>query len=434
MRTMIPFLFSVLALFLLTSCLKDDCSHTKAFIQYAPVYLSQQEFEAPAELRTPREMQNTGIIFSYRKFLLVNEFQKGIHVIDNHNPTKPVSIGFIEIPGNTHFTIRNDILYANKLEDLLAIDVSDMDQPIQVNRLKDLFQNDQIRHTDAGILAYYENTYDTITVDCNDYRYASILFRNNDGLFFERGGSQTKTDFQFTYSNAASASAESSKAPATMGVGGSMARFTTIYDRLYILSNHLLETVDISIGIHPKEMGDIPIQFNAETIFPFEGHLYIGTTNGMHIYAVSESGLPEHLSTVAHIQSCDPVISDGEYAYVTLRGGTECGGFTNQLEAYNIQNVLEPKLIQQYPMENPHGLTKVGNYLYICEGQSGWKMIESHLPNSFTTRKVNGNHPAYDVLVTIQETLLFVGDRGIYQYALNGEVPKLLSELEIVNP
>src|SRR5690606_23734313 len=156
--------------------------------------------------------------------------------------------------------------------------------------------------------------------------------------------------------------------PVTLGVGGSMARFTTMGDRLYILSDFSLETVDISSGQNPEKMGTTDITFNAETIYPFGNYLYIGTTNGMHIYSISATGIPEHVSATGHLQSCDPVIADDSYAYGTLRGGTECGGFTNQLDVYDLENQMSPKLIQTYPMEHPHGLTKIGDYLYVCEG------------------------------------------------------------------
>lgn len=434
MKAVNYFYSSLILLFLMNSCVKDECNQSKEFIRYTPVYITQAEFDAPVEYESVRPMENTGTIYSYGHYIFVNEFQKGIHIIDNREPAQPRPLGFIDIPGNTHFAIREDILYANKMEDLVAIDVSDIDQPVQVNRLKNLFQLNRAQVTNEGKLVYYENTHEIIKVDCNDYRYSSVMFSFEDGLFFNQNAPKLGFDYSFAQPNLSFAAAEQSRAPATMGVGGSMARFTTIGDRLYILSDFLLETVDISTGKDPKPMGNIPISFTAETLFPFGSHLYIGTTNGMHIYSVASSGLPEHVSTTAHIQSCDPVISDGKYAYVTLRGGTPCGGITNQLEAYDIEDPFNPQLIQEFAMDNPHGLTKVDNFLYVCEGTGGWKKIKSNLPGSFKTEQANKSHSAYDVLLTPQNTLLFVGSRGIYQYDLNGNNPKLISELEFEMP
>ncbi|MBY5960224.1 hypothetical protein KUV50_18885 [Membranicola marinus] len=434
MKTINYLLITITGLFFAGSCVKDKCTQTKEFTHYAPVYITQAEYDAPVEYESVRPMENTGTIFAYGDYIFVNEFQKGIHIVDNQEPAHPKPLGFIDIPGNTHFTIRQDVLYANKMEDLVAIDVSHVEQPQQVNRLKGVFQLNRAQTSSEGIVAYYENTHEVVELDCNDYRYSSVMFAFEDGVFVDQGGFNSRMDYAFATPNLSAAAESSSKAPGTLGVGGSMARFTTIQDRLYILSDFLLETVDISTAKKPAKMGNIPIRFTAETIYPFGSHLYIGTTNGMHIYSVSDAGLPEHVSTTAHIQSCDPVISDGSYAYVTLRGGTPCGGTTNQLEAYDVEDPFNPALLQTFPMENPHGLTKVGDFLYVCEGNGGWKKIKSNLPGPFSTTLTNTNHSAFDVLLTPRGTLLFVGKSGIYQYSLEGKNPNLISKLEITLP
>lgn len=434
MKTIIYLCTTLLGILVLQSCVKDECTHTQQFTHYEPVYLTQAQFDAPAEYTTARTMENTGTIYAYGRYLFVNEFQRGIHIIDNQNPASPQVQGFIDIPGNTHFTIKNDVLYANKLEDLVAINISDINHPQQVNRLEDVFQLHRAQTNHEGILAYYETTNEELEVDCNDHRYNTVMFSFDDRLFFNTNSFRAGADFAFAAVNNASAVAESSRAPATIGVGGSMARFTTMGNHLYVLSDYSLETIDISSSHQPVKQGTTDISFVAETIYPFGEYLYIGTTNGMHIYSVADSGHPEYISTAAHLQSCDPVIADGSYAYVTLRGGTECGGFTNQLEAYDIKDPFNPALIQIFPMDNPHGLTKVGDYLYVCEGPGGWKKIKSNLPNQFSTVLTNSSHSAFDVLVTPQSTLLFVGRKGIYQYDLSGNEPTFSSEIEFELP
>lgn len=426
---------TILGLFTMHSCVKDTCVHTKKYLHYEPVFITQEEFDAPAEYTLARPMENTGTIYAYGSYIFVNEFQRGIHIIDNHNPQSPNVKGFIEIPGNTHFTVKSNMLYANKLEDLVVLDITNVDQPLQVNRISDVFQLHRAQSSDQGILAYYESTDEAIEIDCNDQRYNSLIFSFNDRLFFDFEAFTPSANLQFAAVNNAKAVVESGNSPSTIGVGGSMARFTTFGEYLYVLSDHSLETIDITTPDQPVKHASTNVAFTAETIYPFEGHLYIGTTNGMHIYNVSHSGTPEFVSTTAHIQSCDPVISDGEYAYVTLRGGTECGGFTNQLEAYDIQNPFTPTRVQIFPMDNPHGLTKVGDYLYICEGPGGWKKVKSNLPGQFTLEQTNSSHSAYDVLVTPQFTLLIVGSKGIFQYSMDGvNNPQLISQVEFVLP
>src|SRR5690625_585951 len=183
LSTSLILLFSIFLL--VTACLKDDCRHFKSYIEYQPVLIDQKSFDAPAAWGAAQEMDNTGIVYSYGKYILVNEFQKGIHILDNENPEKIHPVGFIDIPGNTHFTIRNQILYANKMEDLLVIDISSAEHPVQVNRIGEVFPHNQSRVTHDGIIAYYEKTEKIREIDCNDHRYSSRIFTDQHQVFLE---------------------------------------------------------------------------------------------------------------------------------------------------------------------------------------------------------------------------------------------------------
>ncbi|MCU0396060.1 MAG: hypothetical protein MUF29_09120, partial [Chitinophagaceae bacterium] len=116
--------------------------------------------------------------------------------------------------------------------------------------------------------------------------------------------------------------------------------------------------------------------WDIETIFPFEQYLFLGSQTGMYIYDISNKDNPVQKSRFAHARVCDPVVSDGQYAYVTLRNGTQCGGFTNQLDVVNIQNISSPALVKSYPLTNPHGLSVDGNLLLICDGADGLRVLD----------------------------------------------------------
>ncbi len=61
-----------------------------------------------------------------------------MHIIDNQNPADPQNIGFIEIPGNVDIAIKENILYADSYVDLVAIDISDINNPTEVDRVEDV--------------------------------------------------------------------------------------------------------------------------------------------------------------------------------------------------------------------------------------------------------------------------------------------------------
>src|SRR5690606_2577958 len=113
---------------------------------------------------------------------------------------------------------------------------------------------------------------------------------------------------------------------------------------------------EISVASAPEKKSSQYVMWDIETIFPYEDKLFIGARSGMHIYDLATPENPQKISTYSHINSCDPVVVSGDYAYVTLRSGTTCEGFSNQLEVLDISNLASPSLVKVYPMHNPHGL------------------------------------------------------------------------------
>lgn len=117
------------------------------------------------------------------------------------------------------------------------------------------------------------------------------------------------------------------------GQGGSMARFTIVGDCLYTVDHTTLKVVDITNPAHPGAMPfkDVELGFDIETIFCYDDMLFIGSRSAMHIYDISRPHYPSELSVTRHFTSCDPVVADGGYAYVTLNSdnascwrGTRC--------------------------------------------------------------------------------------------------------------
>jgi hypothetical protein len=93
-------------------------SETRGFV---PVYGPQAD--ATIQLVDPLPVQDPGKIYQYNNYLLVNEINKGIHVFNNEDPANPTPVAFIKMVGNTDMAIKNDILYANHLGDIVAVDI-----------------------------------------------------------------------------------------------------------------------------------------------------------------------------------------------------------------------------------------------------------------------------------------------------------------------
>lgn len=86
---------------------------------YRPVYghLSQSSIS----IKSARPIKNPGKIYVYQHYLLINEKQAGIHIVDNSNAAQPQQLGFIEILGNSDMAIKDDILFADHLGSLVAL-------------------------------------------------------------------------------------------------------------------------------------------------------------------------------------------------------------------------------------------------------------------------------------------------------------------------
>ncbi|RZK15754.1 MAG: hypothetical protein EOO86_15965, partial [Pedobacter sp.] len=121
---------------LLTQCKKDEYE----VIQITKMISVDQMRALPVGITKATEAKKTGKIYIYNDYLFINEPNEGIHIYNNVNPSAPVNIAFVQIPGNVDLAIHNNILYADSFIDLLAFDISNMNSIKQVKRVNDVFK------------------------------------------------------------------------------------------------------------------------------------------------------------------------------------------------------------------------------------------------------------------------------------------------------
>lgn len=78
-------------------------------------------------------LKNLGKVFVLGNYIFLNEIDKGVHIIDNKNPSAPVNKYFVAIPGNLDLAVKGNTLYADSYRDLLTLDISDPDN-VQVKK------------------------------------------------------------------------------------------------------------------------------------------------------------------------------------------------------------------------------------------------------------------------------------------------------------
>ncbi|WOK09669.1 hypothetical protein [Imperialibacter roseus] len=429
--TVVSIVILIVIGFLSTGC-TDTCEVDRSYTYFKPVYTTTEEIRSAVAFGTPQSVNQPGKIYFKDGILFINEVGEGIHIIDNTNPSSPRQLSFVTIPGNFDMAAKGNYLYADSYIDLLVFDISNVNDVKMVKRVEGAFQEfaNLPFNFDAwsGVVTSYEeaSVAEVSEIDCQT---------GGGGLIYYAVDAESAVGFasgtKFVANTSGAAPATTS---ADAGVGGSMARFAIYEDFLYTIDASSLYLFDITQLDDPQSGARVDIGWGIETLFPYEDKLFIGANNGMHIYDNANPEAPEHLSTYQHIQSCDPVVVEGDYAYVTLRSGNACQGFTNQLEIVDISDLKNPKSFQTYPMQNPHGLGVDGKCLFICEGEFGLKLfdktdltaIDDHLVANYT------NMHAFDV-IPLNGVLMMIGEDGLYQYEYDCEGKlELLSTIPVL--
>ena len=134
---------------------------------------------------------------------------------------------------------------------------------------------------------------------------------------------------------------------------------------------------------------------------------------------------PNLLADFQHIRSCDPVVANDNYAFVTLRIDAACTRGVNELQIIDIKNLKQPKLIKIYPLTKPYGLAIDGNNLFVCDG--GIKHYNATDVMNLTL-KSKLIIEATDVIAN-NGILMVIGSDGIYQYDYSGGTLVFLSKI-----
>ncbi|MEX2347371.1 MAG: hypothetical protein WD604_17235 [Balneolaceae bacterium] len=393
----------------LTSC-EDKRVQTIKWVEYEPVYMSQEEFANSVELKAGRDLEKPGKIYFYNGYLFINERNEGVHIIDNRNPESPQNVGFINIPASKDLAVVNDRLYADSQSDLLVFDIQNLEQAELIKRVEDVFETSaemapgfttqSVDHS-MGVVVDWKKVMkeEVCEGDCNSH--PARPFRCvNCGVFMNEGFSAGAADASFGANSG--------------GTGGSMARFTINGDYLYAVDHQNLLTFNIVTSpATPVDRSNIG--WAIETIFPYGNNLFIGSESAMYIYELSNPAMPQKLSVYPHSTACDPIVVEGDFAFVTLRDGERCPQGVNRLEVVDVEDLTRPEKVAFYEMLSPHGLGIDNGYLFISEGDHGLKIMDARDPYDVQQLRHIKDLRTYDV-IPFDGVLMVTGDDGIVQY------------------
>lgn len=403
-----------LATLIFVSCDNNDDNDGYAdYLVARPLIMSKAEFANGVDIIAPRPIDESGKVYTYEDYIFINDKYQGVHVIDNSNPQQPQKVSFIKIPGNVDISVKDDFLYADSLMDLVVIDISDLNNLNTVNRLENVLYNNIFFPFEADIVEYDTYDYDTEILvgweTVTESRLTAEVEQNRGIGIFDDVALNEASD-------------------GGTGQGGSLARFKIVDDYLYAVDSHNINVFDISDLENPEDLEDVYAGFDIETIFNRGNHLFLGSMRGMYIYDISSPATPTFVSEFQHGTACDPVVVDGDYAYVTLRGGNECGALESGLFIVDISDITDPKLAVDYPMDEPYGLGIKDEKLFVCDGSSGLKVYDKTDVEDIKMLNHFKDIVTFD-FIPLESHLIMVGDEVLYQYEYLDDEIKLISQI-----
>jgi hypothetical protein len=383
----------LLSLFTLNNCSDKSTLEYKS-TETVSISLSLENIRSGFAVETAKNMEKPGNIYVYGNYLFINELHDGLHIIDNSNPSNPLSIAYLRIPGNSDLVIRNNFMYANSGPDLVVLDISNPAKVQFVKRILSAFFESGKLNNGAYIIGQGEKE---VTVKRN-------ITRGWDYVFY----------------NYVEEPAILSSSNNNDGIGGSMARIVLADNYLYFVNSSNIIPIDLTIPDAPAVKTSVALgRGTIETLFKYKEYLFVGSMNGVFILDYKTNpAVPSILSTVQHIRSCDPVVVQEDVAFSTLSNGAPCGGGINELMVLDVKNAAKPTIIAEYFMETtPLGLGVLGNNLFVCQGENGFAWYKTDNLKEIINNKVSEdvNIHARDVII-IGNNLLVTGENGVTQY------------------
>ena len=415
-------LLIIIMLSALSSCTDK---FTETYTANVPQYMSLDDWRAlDITAESPKNLSEPGKIYIYQHYLFIVESGAGVHILNNADPASPQNIAFLSIPGCVDLAVLNNNLYVDSYYDLLSFDISDPSHPDLQCRIADVFDFDNW----TSINGFEDN----LPVAGIDPEKGVIVGWTQEEINSEAGGYDP-----VHFNNGTGAPINeigwltSIANMGGSGIGGSMAQFTITGSYLYVLRPSSITSFDLSTGLCPQQSAVTPVGWNAETIFPYNNHLFLGTSSGMMIFNLNNPSTPEYVSAISHLTACDPVVVQGNRAYVTIRTGTTCEGVLNRLMVVDITNYSSPSLIAEYDLTNPHGLGIDGNTLFICDGSAGLKVFDAADELDITNNLIAHYQQisTFDV-IPYNNVLIMSAAEGIYQYDYSD--PQNIVELSLI--
>lgn len=399
----IHFLSIVMSVLLLFSCKKND----DYVLVGKPIIKSLADIRADIKVISARATNSDGKIYVAGNYLYYIAQKSGVHIFDNTNPASPKNIAFIKLQGVHDIAIKGNYLFADNYSDLVVLNISNLAN-VQI-----------VKFVENSIPYYAENTNDF--TDIAYFDYPNVDMSDKVIVGYEKVREKNKFDnhngpIMFEDMTMMNSTASSSN----VGIGGSYARFQINNNALYTVDDYTLKVFNISNPSNTKFVTNVYMNSwiggRLETLFRQGDNLFVGSTAGVHILDASDEFNPTYKGVFSHATSCDPVVVNGNTAYVTLRGGTNCNAtIQDQVNVLDVSDLTNPHLLSTYFMNQPLGVGVHNSTLFVCSGDNNLYVFDA---NNSSNLLLKNKYAIQDVLdvIPLNSHLIVVGKDKIVQY------------------
>ncbi|WP_405571788.1 hypothetical protein [Winogradskyella sp. Asnod2-B02-A] len=392
----------------LTNCNTDDVSNEllDPVAVTVPVIKSKSAIRNSIQVKAAQPTNSDGKIYVYNDLLFYIAQNSGIHIFNNQNPENPQNIIFIQLEGVHDISVKNDILYADNFMDLVVFDISNV-------------LDIQLVNVEEDMLLYYA------TFPEDSLYYQSNIYTSNEDefvaeyttIYMERTEVENNPEMFWNSFSIFESDILAFDAGINIGTGGSYAKFQIYNNALYTIDDYKLNTFNITDYNSISKVSETWLGGwfggELETTFILKDYMFIGATNGMHIVGLQDEFNPIYTSSFTHSTGCDPVVVEGNTAYITVRGGNSCGAIEDQVNVIDITDINTPIEHSTYFLSNPYGLGIKNHILYVCN-DNGINVFDAQNPNEIMLQ--NTIETTSKDVIPLSSHLIAVGDNVIHQY------------------
>ena len=404
-KKILPLLLVALVCLQLSNCDRDDDELVDPVAVVVPVIKSKSDIRNSIAIKSSQPTNSDGKIYVYNDYLFYIAQNSGIHIFNNQNPENPQNIAFIEIEGVHDISIKDNILYADNFMDLVVFDISNISDIQLVNIEEDMLTYYATFPIDAFYFQgdIYPTNSDEFIANYTTIDMERVIVENHPDIYYNQ---------ETIFLNDALASAVGD-----VGVGGSYAKFQIYDNALYTLDDYKLNTFDITDYNSISQVSEVWlggwIGGELETTFILKEYLFVGATNGMHIVSLENELAPDYVSSFIHGTGCDPVVVEGDTAYITVRGGNICGAIEDQINVTDVSDMTMPTEYSTYFLSSPYGLGIKNQVLYVCNA-SGINVFDAQNPSEIVLE--NTIEVTAKDIIPLSTHLIAVGENVIYQF------------------